>query len=112
MLLTLPAKDEEIVAGKYLAALSIYSVALVFSLSHVIMLLWLGSPDLGLMFSTYVGYWLLGAALLSLGMLASVLTSNLTVAFILGAVFCAIPVFISHAGVIFSGRVQRLIEEL
>ena len=112
LLLTLPAKDEEIVAGKYLAALSIYSVALIFSLSHVMVLLWLGSPDLGLMFSTYVGYWLLGAALLSLGMLASVLTSNLTVAFILGAVFCAIPVFISHAGVIFSGRVQRLIEEL
>ncbi len=112
LLLTLPATDLEIVLGKYAAYLVVYSVALVFSLSHVVVLLFLGSPDLGLLFATYVGYWLMGAALLGLGMLASQLSSNLTVAYILGALLCAVPVFIEHAGNIVGGGLRRLLESL
>jgi ABC-2 type transport system permease protein len=112
LLLTLPAADVQIVLGKYLAALAIYTVALLFSLSHVVVLCWLGSPDPGLISSTYLGYWLMGAALLSLGMLASALTANLTVAFILGALFCSVPVFLDYAGAIVSGAPQRLAEKL
>ena len=112
LLLTLPAADIEFVIGKYLGALAIYTMALVFSLSHVVVLSWLGSPDPGLMLSTYLGYWLMGVALLSLGMVASLVTDNLTVAFILGAVFCAAPVFLRHAGAILSGQAQRLAERL
>ncbi len=112
LLLTLPATDVEIVVGKYAAYLAIYSVALVFSLSHVIVLLVLGSPDLGLIFATYLGYWLMGAALVALGMVASLLTANLTVAYILGALLCAVPVFIEHAGNLVLGSLRRLLESL
>jgi ABC-2 type transport system permease protein len=112
LILTLPAGDGELLIGKYFAALGIYTVALIFSFSHVIVLFWLGSPDIGMLAATYLGYWLMGAALLPLGLLASQLTDNLTVAFILGSLLCAVPVFLRHSGAILSGGAQRLAEQL
>lgn len=96
LLFTLPASDVEILAGKYLAVLSVYTVALVFSMVNVLVLAWLGTPDTGALFSTYLGYWLAGAALLTAGMLASSLTNNATVAFVLGVVFCCVPILLFY----------------
>ena len=89
LLLTLPATDFDIVIGKYLAAAAIFSASLLFSQLcnyAVLVFLSLGNLDTGLLFSTYFGYWLMGLAMLALGMVASFLTNNLTVSFILGAV--------------------------
>ncbi|MGH8015917.1 MAG: Gldg family protein, partial [Candidatus Zixiibacteriota bacterium] len=81
-------------------------------MSHIIVLLFLGRPDLGLMISNYIGCWLIGSSLLSVGMLASLLTENATIAFILGAIFSSIFVFFSSAGIIFGSGMERILSPL
>jgi ABC-2 type transport system permease protein len=115
LLLTLPAKDFDIVIGKYFAAVLVFTVSLLFSqLSNFAVLLSMtdGNLDNLLLFSTYLGYWFVGIAMIALGSVASFLTSNLTVGFIFGAVFNAPLAFFSNADVIFSSQkwIQRLFD--
>ena len=89
LLLTVPATDFDVVLGKYLAGVAIFSVALMFSAFSIFLVFkWgLGDPDFGLFVSTYIGYWFIGIAMIAIGMVASFLTDNLTVSFILGMLF-------------------------
>ncbi len=103
LLLTLPADDFDIVIGKYLAAAAIFTASLMFSqFSNYMVLasLSMGDLDTGLFFTTYLGYWLVGLAMLAIGMVASFLTSNMTVGFILGAAFNAPLAFAASAELI------------
>ncbi len=92
LLFTLPARDSEILLGKYLSVLAVYTVALAFSMTHAFVLAALGNPDWGVLLTTYFGYWLSGAALLAAGLVASALTGSTTVAFVLTVVICLVPV--------------------
>ncbi|MEC7717120.1 MAG: Gldg family protein [Planctomycetota bacterium] len=90
LLLTLPTTDLDIVLGKYFAAVFIFTVALLLSQLwnvYILLVLTQGDVDIGLLFTTYFGYWWMGIAMLAIGMVASFLTNNLTVGFILGVLF-------------------------
>ena len=103
LLLTLPAADADIVTGKFLAAAAVYTCSLLFAqISSYLVLVSLtyGDLDTGLICSTFFGYWLVGIAMLATGMVASFLTRNLTVGFILGALFNAPLVFAAYSDVI------------
>jgi ABC-2 type transport system permease protein len=110
LLLTLPADDFDIVIGKDVAAAAIDTVSLLFSqLSNfvVLALLTTGEVDTGLFFTNYLGYWLIGLAMIALGMVASFLTNNLTVGFILGALFNAPLAFAAKADTIVARPIAR-----
>jgi len=89
LLLTVPASDFDVVLGKYLAGVAIFTVSLMFSAFSIFLMFkyGLGDPDPGLFISTYIGYWFIGSAMIAIGMVASFLTDNLTVGFILGTLF-------------------------
>ena len=105
LLLTLPARDRELVIGKYLAAVSIYGVSLLFSLSHLAVLWYLGRPDLGVLASTYLGYFLAGSALIAVGLVGSAVTGNLTLAFIVSALLCGGVLALGSAGSLMPGTI-------
>jgi ABC-2 type transport system permease protein len=88
LLLTLPISALDAVLGKYLAVVSYFTIALACSLTNIAALAWLGSPDLGQILATYVGWWFAGLALAGLGLLASVQVALPVIALILGALYC------------------------
>ena len=100
LLMTLPLHSLQVVLGKYLAALCFYAIVLAGSLPIVLMLLFLGDPDLGRICASYLGALLLGAFFLSFGLFASGLTRDQIVAFVLAALFGFFFVLSGHEKVV------------
>jgi ABC-2 type transport system permease protein len=84
LLLTLPIRDSQVIAAKLLAVLLMLLVALGLTGLYGLTLALLGDPDNGATLGGYIGLVLLGLACSALGLLASSLTRNQIVAFILG----------------------------
>lgn len=88
LLLTLPMSLLDAVLGKYLAVVTYATIALLCSLSNVIILDHIAAPDYGLLFANYLGWWLAALVFAAWGLLASVLVAMPAIAFVLGALFC------------------------
>jgi ABC-2 type transport system permease protein len=83
LLLTKAITDREVVIGKFLAALSLVAIALLFTLLYVITLANIGNLDIGETISGYLGLMLISAAYVSIGLYASSITNNQIVAFLI-----------------------------
>ena len=97
LLLTLPINSTDIVIGKWLGLCSYWCLALVASLSNVIVLYMLGTPDFGLLLAQYVSWFLYGCILSATALMASCLSNNAPIAFILGSIISSAVVALLFA---------------
>ncbi len=83
LLTTKPVRDLEIVLGKFLAAWALLAVTLAPTLLYLFTIISIGSIDIGPVLAGYLGLMLMGGVYIGIGLLASSLTENQIVAFIL-----------------------------
>lgn len=88
LLMTLPVTVTEAVIGKFLAAWAFIGVALVLTFPMWITVNILGSPDNGVILTSYIGSFLMAGAFLALGSMISALTKNQVIAFVVAALAC------------------------
>ena len=88
-LLTLPIKTTDIMIGKWLGLCTYWFCALIASSSNVLILSFIGSPDIGLLCAQYISWLCLGMMLSGVALYASCLVNYPPAAFILGCLCCS-----------------------
>jgi ABC-2 type transport system permease protein len=82
LLITMPVRDSEVVLGKFLAAMALLCTAIGLTLVFAITVKSLGPLDRGPTIGGYLGLVLMGGAYVAIGVMASALTRNSIVSFI------------------------------
>lgn len=88
LLLTMPITAWQAIIGKFVACWIFIAMALFLTFPVVITTLYLGSPDVGSMFTGYLGSVLLAGAYLAVTVMTSAMTRNQVISFILSVVIC------------------------
>src|SRR5215470_5810485 len=111
LLLTLPVPIWASVVGKFLAAWAFIGVALVLTFPIWITVNYLGQPDNGAIFASYVGSFLMAGGYLAICAAISASTSNQVIAFVVSVVVCFLFTissfsFLTHFQAISSGVID------
>jgi ABC-2 type transport system permease protein len=88
LLLTMPVTAWQAIVGKFLASWLFLGVALALTFPVVLTVNYLGSPDNGVIFTAYVGSWLMAGAYLAISCLTSAMTRTQVVSFIVSVMVC------------------------
>ncbi len=94
LLFTLPVTPLEAVMGKFLAGWAFLSLAIVLSFPLAVTVGYLGSPDWGVIASSYLGSILMAGAYLAVCSLTSALTKNQVISFVISVLVCLVLVFL------------------
>lgn len=88
LLLTMPITAWQAIVGKFLASWAFLALALAFTFPVWMTVNYLGDPDNGVIFTAYIGSFLLSGCYLAISCMTSALTRNQVVSFILSVVIC------------------------
>lgn len=94
LLFTMPVTIAEAVVAKFMAGWAFLGIALLMTFPLWITANYLGNPDNGVIFSGYLGTFLMSGAYLAVACCTSALTKNQVVSFILGVVICFVLVLL------------------
>ena len=109
LLLTSPIRDSEVILGKFLAGFGLFALMLAPTAYYVLVLAVFGKPDWGPILTVYVGTLLFGGALLSIGILASSVTSNQIVGALVGMGIIALLWLLPSAGTFVSEPIRGIL---
>lgn len=93
LLITLPVTDWQVVMSKYLAALTVLGLAILFTLPIPIAMAKMGDLDWGVTAGGYIGLFLMGACYVSIGLMTSSWAGHQVIAFIVSIAIC-LPFFL------------------
>lgn len=85
VLMTLPVSESRFIIGKFLSVWTFYTVMLVLTLVHTMLISNISPIDSGLIVSAYIGAWLFGGAVLAVSMIWSAMTDDQIMAAFLSA---------------------------
>lgn len=112
LLLTMPIKDWQVIAGKLLAVTVLLLVAIGLTLVYAATVSALGDMDAGAAVGGYLGLILLGISSSSIGLLASSLTRNQIVAFIIGFAIIFALYLVDKVTVFFPGWLSGVLQHV
>ena len=101
-LFTAPVKLLPIVLGKYFAALIIYAISLAIFLVFGLVISCFVTPEWSVIIGNLIGLFLLGAALIAIGMFLSSLTENQVIAAVSGFAVGLVIMMLDSIGSLFS----------
>ena len=84
MLITMPVRDWQVIVGKFLAGMALLATMVGLTLFYAVTVMLVGPLDKGPAIGGYLGILLVGGAYMAIGVMASTLTRNQIVAFIIG----------------------------
>jgi ABC-2 type transport system permease protein len=88
LLMTMPITAWQAIVGKFLASWLFLGLTLLLTFPIVITVNYLGSPDNGVIFTGYIGSWLMAGAYLAITCITSAMTRTQVVSFIIALVVC------------------------